>query len=326
MKLSVLTLIVIFLLGSIIFQDYYRFEKTLGIITTNRKTIDSCNGISDQTQFFIGSISKQFTAYLVIENITDIDKCISDFLNDDDLDIIKSKTKLINSSLTISDLDGIKIKHLLSHSSGYLYDKKKRIFDVGKEYSYDNCNYILLGNILEKITEKPFKILCEELFKQVGLKNTFLIDTISYKDLYIQNENLRKSMESSGIKPEKFDKNWQGISYSGGIISTAQDLIKWCEFLEKRKAYEKMLSFTVNTDIPNTIYGFGILFNTDKNIIWHHGVLPISKFYYVGALCHKKDTNQTIVWLENVYNKVNINDLMRYTKAKTFKLIDMLLK
>lgn len=158
---------------------------------------------NEGTRFRIGSISKTFTAVIIMKLIEN--KKLS-------LD-----TKLSTFYPQLESADKITIQQLLQHRSGIFnltnaedyatgwhkntFSKKdllakiasrKNIFEADTKVSYSNSNYILLSFIAEDITKKDFSTLLNEyIVIPIGLKNTFMgkkIDTnkneaVSYNKL-----------------------------------------------------------------------------------------------------------------------------------------------
>src|SRR6185295_18871081 len=138
------------------------------------------------TRFRLGSITKQFTATLVLQLVEQgklkLDGKVSDYLD--------SYRKDTGGKITIHNL--------LSHTSGvpnytgqpgfietvsrnpYAVDDfvKKYAsgdleFEPGAKFNYSNSGYFILGAIIEKVTGKPYEqVLKENIFDPAGMKNT----------------------------------------------------------------------------------------------------------------------------------------------------------
>ena len=295
--------------------------KSTGIVVLNSRVIAADKNITKNSQFFLASVSKQFTAYLVLKNLPDIDKPLSNYINASQFEELKLFRWGASQNLRFENLKNIEIKHFLSHSSGYDFRANKKNAEPGQSYSYDNLNYVIVGKVLELVTGRDFRSLCEELFESLGMKDTFLMETSTYRDLYLKKPKLRASMELSGISENEMIGEWKGTSFSGGIVSTANDLEKWIRFIRKQK---EMFAYKVKTYIPDTCYAMGIFVNEKENVIWHHGFLPIGKFLYVTALCYKTSSEEFAVSLENVYKKVAIKDANQYILGLVKALIKQL--
>ena len=192
------------------------------------------------TKFRLGSITKQFTATLVLElaeqGKIDLDAPVTRYLPD----------------YPPASGDKIKIHHLLNHTSGIPgytetpgFGAKMRdsvtpaelmktfsglplFFEPGTHFSYSNSGYFLLGVILEKITgEKYEKLLREKIFDPVGMNDTGYDST---RPLLAH--------RAAGYD-QTFDGSYLNTSYidmtqpyaAGSLYSTVEDLYKWDQAL-----------------------------------------------------------------------------------------------
>ena len=143
------------------------------------------------TKFRLGSITKQFTATVILQLVEQgkikLDAKLSDYLPEYRKDVG----------------DKVTIHHLLTHTSGipsytgqpgfqenvsrnpYKVDEfvKKYAsgnleFEPGSKYSYNNSGYFLLGAIIERVTGKPYEqVLKENIFDPLGMKTPATIIT-----------------------------------------------------------------------------------------------------------------------------------------------------
>lgn len=192
--------------------------------------------INSETKFRIGSISKTFTAALVLKAI-----------EEKKLDLNQSLNKFYP---TIKNADKISIENLLNHRSGihnftslpdYLEtsvtakSKKELIdlianlqsdFEPNSKSEYSNSNYVVLSFILEDVYKKPYStILNERIIQPLGLKNTQYGQKINPD----KNEALSYSLlDNYTLSPETDLSIPMG---AGGIVSTPTDLIRFGEAL-----------------------------------------------------------------------------------------------
>jgi CubicO group peptidase (beta-lactamase class C family) len=138
------------------------------------------------TKHRLGSITKQFTAMLVLQLVEKgklkLDGKITDYLPDYRKDTGERVT----------------IHHLLTHTSGIpsytglpkFFDEVSRDpypvaefvkkycsgnleFEPGSKFAYNNSGYFLLGAIIEKVTGKPYEaVLKEQILDPLGMKDT----------------------------------------------------------------------------------------------------------------------------------------------------------
>lgn len=213
--------------------------------------------LQSNSQYVIGSISKQVTAVLVLQQLEKgtltLDKPIRTWLPD----------------LPVSWADTVTIHHLLTHTDGIAATDKPLKFKPGTKFSYNQVNYQLLGTILEKVTHKTFAELSQELFKSCGMNNTFHPDTKGREHLlpgYTRQGDGTFTVDSASYK--------NTYSAAGGFISTPYDQLLWNEALHHGKllqdsTYKRMLKKQPGAvrDHPlfgRTQYAYGTTVRTDE--------------------------------------------------------------
>jgi len=262
------------------------------------------------TKFRIGSISKQFTATIIMQLVEEgkikLDGKITDYLPD-----YRKETG-----------DKVTIHHLLTHSSGIAsytslpnvwsdslrnhYDQEYFIenfhsgdleFDPGTEFSYNNTGYYLLAIIAEKVTGKDFgKLLKERIFDPAGMENTgseddeFVIEKKAFGYLKAGN---RYTNDSYMYMP-----NAMG---AGHMYSTVEDLLKWDQSLYTDKILSEESKEKMFTPFLSDYgYGWGIslrsLTESDSvKFISHSGGIYAFNTYFARLV----DKKQTIILFNN---------------------------
>ncbi|AWH85395.1 peptidase [Flavobacterium album] len=192
--------------------------------------------ITADSKFRIGSISKMFTASMVMKAIEEKKLSLDD--------------KLDKFFPTVPNASKITIKNLLGHSSGIhnftndeeytsymatpktqaemvaIISKGKSEFEPGTSADYSNSNYALLGFILEKVYKKSYKeLLTEKIVKPLGLKNTYYGAKISPAN----NEVYSYSYAGKWVKEMETDMSIPGGA--GAVVSNPADLAKFIEGL-----------------------------------------------------------------------------------------------
>lgn len=218
---------------------------------------------STNTKFRIGSISKTFTATIIMKLIEEGKLSLTSPLSD--------------YYPQIPNANKITIEYLLQHRSGIpnftdaedytswctkkqtkkvLLDRiisGKTSFEPNEEFEYSNSNYVLLTYIAEDISSKTFADLLDEIIcMPCLLNNTYVGENISSnnKEAYSyikQSAGWEKANETDMSVP-------QG---SGFIVSNAYDLNRfmYCLFSEKiinKKSLKQMTSLKDN-------FGLGLL-------------------------------------------------------------------
>jgi D-alanyl-D-alanine carboxypeptidase len=272
-----------------------------------------------QHHLYIGSMTKPFTATLVMEQVE------SGSLSLDDK---------VNSWIHPFPENNITVRHLLSHTSGlpdyarntwfqirwfglpdktWQPDELVRViqdeplrFPPGSRHEYSNSYYLLLGMILEEVAHTPFStILRDGILTKLELHDTYFLsypDNIAIANGYdeallgLGRRNLtgfRRSLES-------------GAYAAGGILSTSQDMARFVHGLFNGRVLSdsslaEMETFLVapDEDIPEqTGYGLGIrhLVIDDQSLIGHTGSIP----GFSGIVMHHAEKNYTIAILSNL--------------------------
>jgi D-alanyl-D-alanine carboxypeptidase len=186
--------------------------------------------LDENTKFLIGSITKIFTIYMILilqqKNFLKITDTIDKYI----------------PSNECNDFSQTTIFEVMNHMSGLksLPNNEKMIYPKKNEYksataclksfineklfihkkgtdNYSNIGYIILGSIIEKVTDLPFMESYKKyLFKPLGMTSTD-IGEIETK-LYSENcENIKEY--------ENNFKYW-GLS-AGGLYSTVRDLLRF---------------------------------------------------------------------------------------------------
>ncbi len=192
------------------------------------------------TKFRIGSITKQFTAMLILQQV-ELGK----------IDLNTPISKYITNYPTENG-EKITIHHLLTHTSGlpnytsfeaYQQGHNKESitpemlvktfqdidleFTPGEMYRYSNSGYSLLGYILEETTGKSYEQLLEEnIFTPLSMLNS----GFDNHSKIIKNRAL--GYKKKGI--EISNANYIDMSFpyaAGAIYSTVEDLFLWDQAL-----------------------------------------------------------------------------------------------
>nr|WP_294936913.1 serine hydrolase domain-containing protein [uncultured Flavobacterium sp.] len=181
------------------------------------------------TKYKIGSITKTFTAVMIMQLIEEKRLTLD--------------TKLSKFYPKIPNADKITINHLLRHRSGILdyvnadstanmmvkVSKKDMIsriaayapvFEPDSKAAYSNSNYYLLGSIIEDITKTPYKTnLKNRIVDRLKLKNTYMVDNA------VADRNEVVSYTYNGEQWTAIPQWDMSLPFSAGAItSTANDL------------------------------------------------------------------------------------------------------
>jgi CubicO group peptidase (beta-lactamase class C family) len=194
------------------------------------------------TRFGIGSITKQFTALLVLQEVDEHKLSMGDTV----AKVLPWYRRDTGSQMTI--------EQLLHHTSGLPPDfdspefsgdaaagkfyapedfarqfcSQNFVSEPGTMWNYSNCGYILLGLILEQVTGKPYgKLLHERVLDPLGMKNTGL----PHKD-YSEMSGAIGYKRHAGPRYTRGPHLDLGHCFSAGAMySTVEDLFAWNQAL-----------------------------------------------------------------------------------------------
>jgi CubicO group peptidase (beta-lactamase class C family) len=221
------------------------------------------------TKFRLGSISKQFTAFLLVKLAEDgklkLDVPITTYLPD----------------YPKANGDKITIHHLLTHTSGIpnytsapnFFKEKSRNpytpeefvktfsslpleFTPGEKFKYSNSGYFLLGYIIEKVSGKTYEqYLQESILTPLKMANT------GYDHFDMILKNRASGYEKQGKKIVNSAYLDMSIPYAAGsLYSTVEDLYIWDQALYTTKLLsEKSMEYLFKPYIKagDGSYGYG---------------------------------------------------------------------
>jgi CubicO group peptidase (beta-lactamase class C family) len=239
------------------------------------------NALNDSNTIYqIGSLTKQFTAIIILQLQEQLRLSVSD--------------PLIKYIPDYPGGDKITIENLLTHTSGIVnytkdelfmnnnavnpitienliaqFKNKPLEFTPGEKYSYSNSGYILLGYIIQKITGKSyFEVVRENIFQPLGMNHSGF-DFKALKNRDKATGYLRLSRKIN--KPAPIVDST--ISFSaGGIYTTVGDLYKWDRALYSEKIVSSASLEKAFTPYRAN-YGYGWVIDTTygKKVLMHEG-------------------------------------------------------
>lgn len=265
--------------------------------------IDQQDTIQFSDQFVVGSISKQFTATLIL---MEVDK--------GNLDLYSPIHKYL-PELTASWADTVTIHHLLTHTHGIQQTHAPLSFAPGTQFRYSQTGYWLLASILEHVTNTSFSDLSMRLFQSCGMYNTYHPEVPGYTNLvsaYTETQNGDLMVESGSL---------ENYPAAGSFISTAGDLLTWSTKLFHAQLIDAETLLAMQTPKPGAIrdhpifgiteYGYGITIDSSDSLIQigQTGYAP----GFVSMLYYFPKTETCVVVLENVaYNTANLKDTFHH--------------
>jgi CubicO group peptidase (beta-lactamase class C family) len=264
-------------------KPFYR--KAFGIAN---KDFNAPNRID--TKFNLGSMNKMFTS-VAIAQLVERGK-----LSFDD-----SLAKFLPEYPDKESAQKIKIKHLLSHTSGLgsyfnqkffessrenyrtvddlmkLAEGEKLQFEPGSKWRYSNTGMLVLGKVIEKASgQSYFDYIRENIYRPAGMTNSdcYELDQI--------NQNLavgyEKEYTDEGVRfSNNIFKHVMRGGPAGGGYSTVDDLLKFDVALRSGKLVGQDLVKTLlsaKPEINSPEYGYGFQIDKELSIAGHGGGFP----------------------------------------------------
>lgn len=245
------------------------------------------------TKFNLGSMNKMFTAV-----------AISQLMQRGQLSFDDSLGKYLSTDWLPHEVtDKIKIKHLLTHSSGLgsyfndtymesskaafrvLDDYKPLIsdstlaFEPGTDTQYSNTGFFLLGVVTEKVTGQDyFAYMREHFYKPAGMINSDCYDM----DRPVPNLAMGYSRDPAARGPQWTNNLYKHVirgGPAGGGFSTVEDLLRFDMALRSYKLLSKELTenlWTAKPELksPDYGFGFGVGGTAGNRIVGHGGGFP----------------------------------------------------
>lgn len=272
-------------------NDSILFSKSYGYADFSKR-----RKIDEETQFYIASISKQFTATAIL------------LLSE------RGKLKLSQSVKSIIKdfpYPKVTIHHLLSNTSGitdyidhfaenwnkrkqantddvinYLINKKPDLyFEPKSKFQYSNTNYVILAKIIEVVSNESYPSFLENnIFATCSLSSTYATSKPYFTEqdenvafgYTIENDNFIR-VDSSKTKYIDRVNYLSGIQGDGSIVTTIADLFLWHQalhsnFILTKESTELLFTQTTLLDGSHSYYGYG--WYVDEKIVDHTGSWP----------------------------------------------------
>ena len=299
------------------------FNGSISVFQNGEKLYEKENGfenfktkskIDSNSVFAIGSLSKQFTAVLVLlqeeQGKLKINDKVSKYL-------VEFQPK---------EFENITIQQLLNHTSGLNDFGSGLLSKPGKEFNYSNKGFRYLGELVEKVSGKSYDENAKELFAKAGMKNSSTPNLFQGKDFagaYTGNSNNFQKIDNM---PKRLADKEISVA-AGGILSTVPDLHRWNDALYngrilKPESLQKFMEKSSGRNHPilgKMGYGFGIMMNPQKPVAYFHtGYVkgsPSLNIYY-------PETKTSVIILSNIADESKGKDAIFIPHKEVKKLTD----
>lgn len=273
--------------------------------------------VTADTRFRIGSVTKQFTAAIVLK-----------LVEQGKIDL-QEKLRTYIPDYPSSQADKVTIHQLLNHTSGIpsytglpgfmatttrlphppdsMYARIAHLpfdFEPGSKWQYNNSGYYILGDVIEHVTGMTYdKALRHFLLDPLGLNATG----------YEHNDDVIPQFANGYVRVPGGMRRaaWldSSVPYAGGsMYSTVDDLWRWTRALHAGQVFDEADSYVKMTTPYMEHYGYGLIIRTQKagdkdvRVIEHGGGI----FGFRAALWYLPEEGYTIVALDNTEGRSNV--------------------
>lgn len=301
--------------GTILIQNNSKitYQKSFGLANIPFKVPNKID-----TKYKVASITKAFTSVLILqlyeEGKIELGKTINTYLPDytGNGGNIVTISNLLNMTSGLynmdegSSLDSVLKNGVPQYQKPYTSDEMlakycsgNLVKEPGKEFDYNNADFIILGKIIERISGKSLeRNLKEKILQPLQMENSGLLSQQciieNLADTYFFRDDLNRLVNDLPV----YIENWYA---AGAMYSTAGDILKFSDALFgqkllKQETLNKM--FTPGLDE----YGYGLWVHKDYEI--NHKMFTIIKRpgSTMGAqtmLFHILENGLTIIILSN---------------------------
>ncbi len=263
------------------------------------------------TKFKVGSITKTFTALAILQlqekNKLSIENTLSEYIAD------------------FPNAEKIKIKHLLTHSSGIhgqwrddwhekrrlrfesiikKISKKPMLFEPGQGEEYSNSGYALLAYIIEKVSGMTYEAYCEKyIFKPANMNNS---GAIFYPEKEYNNfatgHEYAPGLDgyNTNLKAEfVYTPNLKG---QASAYSTVEDLYNYSLALKNNELLNKSSMELLMAKLPNSDFSLGNWYNGETKTNGPYFYFSGVSNGFESVIIRYTDKDITIIALNNHQN------------------------
>ena len=255
------------------FQKIHGIHGTMAVGKSGRIVYTATDGnrgpetsCTEDTQYPIGSLTKQFTAVALLHTVLDI-SCkgnandLQKHLNKPIIHFLKKDDEIWGEKQAPNWASKVTLHHLLSQTSGlkdvsipeyldfgkasrtraevvdlYCKNNEDLSFEPGSRYEYSNPNFFFAGVVVERLVNQTLgEYLQAKFFTPLDMEGTFLPDVGTVEELVTTGKYPKLALGYMYSFKDKSEPLSPVTEYfpsdlnqgDGGVISTVGDLTKW---------------------------------------------------------------------------------------------------
>lgn len=256
--------------------------------------------IDKSTLFQIGSITKSFTAALMLklqsDGKLDLDSSLKDWLPEYSKWSGVKLTQLLNMTSGLPNYSDTPLwnqkiykepSHIWHNKEliGYVYPSGPLSPPLRGGYFYTNTGYVLANMIIDKAVDENFKQELEQrIIKPAGLADTFYPIPQATPDIQqrmAQGYNYNQYDNPAMIGKDVSDNSLSWAAAAGGMVATSADVVKWVKtlFMDNtilNNKQKEQLTTLISTETGEPIkhasetdsdgFGLGVVQKYDKDL------------------------------------------------------------
>lgn len=255
--------------GHLVFSKSYGFANLQDSVPVTGKSI-----------FAINSCTKAFTGVAIMQLVeagkVDLSAPISRYVDGLPADWQPvTITQLLTHVSGIPDI--LRVFSPFTHGLAALgteaaaWEKVKAMpmeFRTGEQFSYNQTNYVLLGQVIDKFSGKPFaQVFSEQQFQPAGMSSTLFGDSRDIIPHFAPTYMFKNSYDGKKLNEARLTGTYTefpGFQRTGsGLNSTAEDMANWIIALQQGKLLKTKAAL-------NTLWSPG-LYNNGSPTQWALG-------------------------------------------------------
>ncbi len=232
-----------------IFAEWHRVDSpgcALGVVQNGELAYERGYGsanldwqipIATDTVFYVGSVSKQFTAaaiaLLAQDGLISLDDDIRDYFPEMPayerpitIRHLVHHTSGVRDIYTLMALAGIRLEDVFSDEEAIalIAAQRETNFTPGDEHLYSNSGYFLLAQLVERASGRSLREYAEaEIFAPLGMNDTHFHDVPSH---VVERRAISYQRDGDDSFRVSYLGNFDKVG-AGGLYSTVRDLLLW---------------------------------------------------------------------------------------------------
>jgi len=201
--------------------------------------------------------------------------------------------------------EDVTVRDLMTHFSGFRDDldlstpwqgrdtavsmayAEKLVAPTGSRFQYSDINYIVLGALVEKITDTTLDKYCEtHIFAPLGMEHTRFLPPVSWRSKIAPTDLDENGKMLRGTVHDPTARRMGGVAGHAGLFSTVDDLSKFATALMSGSQVLSPLmveKMTSPAQPPNATVLRGLGWDIDSQLSSNRGaLLPVGSYGHTG--------------------------------------------